>query len=412
MDLRERALTPSFTEGALAPAIWMRPDSSLAAAGIEGESVVARVRVVAMLLLMIAPTWNITHAPEVPIYVAGFVVTLSATLIAIIIWRLIGRGRWRPWVGFASSAFDVTMVSTALVSFYVVGSPLVALNSSVTFEMYFLAITATSLRYDARICITSGALAIVQYGGMWAIAASRVDLADPAYVADAGPYLPVDLATRLVLMAIATLLAITLVRRAQRLLYLAARDRLTGLYNRGHFDRALDGAVETAARSGRPLALAILDIDHFKQINDQYGHASGDKAIRTIAERLQKATRRTDLVARYGGEEFVVLMPETPPDLALLRMDAIRLGIADEPLDLGDGPTITIDFSAGIAGTPADHETIAAPGREGSTRAERLLLLADKRLLEAKRTGRARCIGSGVPEGPQIPWRTPIRNAE
>ena len=145
---------------------------------------------------------------------------------------------------------------------------MVALNSKVTFEMYFLAVTATSLRYDARICLVAGLLALGEYGGLWAYAATHYDLYNPVYANESGPYSPVDLSTRLILLGIATILAVTIVRRAQRLLYLASRDRLTGLFNRGHFDRALRAAMESASRSGQPLSLAILDLDHFKQVND------------------------------------------------------------------------------------------------------------------------------------------------
>jgi len=380
----------AYTAGAGAPPIWARPDPALAAAGIEGELVVARVRVVAMALLMLAPTWNIIHHPGVPIHVTGFAVTLTASVIAVLIWRLLRGGRWRPWVAFASSAFDVSMVSTALVSFLIVGSPLVALNSNVTFEMYFLAVVATSLRYDARICIVAGVLALVQYGGLWAYTAARYDLHAPAYAAPAGPYSPVDLTTRLILLGIATILAVTIVRRAQRLLYLAARDRLTGVFNRGHFDRALAAAIDGGGRSGQPLSLALLDIDHFKQINDAHGHARGDEVLIQVAERLARAMRRTDLVARYGGEEFVVLLPGTPREAALARIESLRQAIAAEPIALGDGVELTINFSAGIAGLPADAE---------ATSPKALLQAADERLLLAKRTGRGRCLGSGTAAG-------------
>jgi diguanylate cyclase (GGDEF)-like protein len=277
------------------------------------------------------------------------------------------------------------MVSTALVSFLVVGSPMVALNSKVTFEMYFLAIVATSLRYDARICLMAGLLALGEYGGLWAYAAARYDLQNPAYVSQSGPYSPVDLSTRLILIGIATILAATIVRRAQRLLYLASHDRLTGLFNRGHFDRALGGATESAARGGQPLSLAILDIDHFKQINDLHGHAVGDRTLCQVADWLSRAMRRTDMVARYGGEEFVILMPGTSPGAALVRMETLRREIAATPIDLSDGQTLTVDFSAGIAGTPADVE---------ATTPKALLTCADARLLAAKRAGRGRCIGS------------------
>ena len=378
------AVRAAATAAAEAPPIWARPDPALAAAGIEGELVVARVRVIAMALLMLAPTWNIIHHPGVPIHVTGFTVTLVASFIAVLIWLLLRGGRWRPWIGFASSAFDVSMVSTALVTFLVVGSPLVALNSNVTFEMYFLAVLATSLRYDARVCIVAGLLALGQYGGLWAYSAANYTLAAPAYAVDAGPYTPVDLATRLVLLGIATILAVTIVRRAQRLLHLASRDRLTGVFNRGHFDRALAAAMDGAGRSGQPLSLALLDIDHFKRINDEHGHAHGDAVLIAVAERLAGAMRRTDLVARYGGEEFVVLLPATPQAAALARIEALRQAISAEPITLGDGAEFHINFSAGVAGTPLDAEV---------TSPKLLLQTADTRLLMAKRAGRGRCIG-------------------
>jgi diguanylate cyclase (GGDEF)-like protein len=365
--------------------IWSQPDPSLAAAGIEGEYVVARVRAVAMALLMIAPTYNLVADPGVGMHIAGFAVTLFATIASFGIWWLLRIGEWRPWVGFASSAFDVSMVSLALTSFLFVASPLVALNSTVTFEMYFLALVATSLRYDARICIVVGALAIAEYAALWGFAAARYDLYDPGYIAEAGPYLPVDLWTRLILLAIGTLLSVTIVRRAQRLLYLASRDGLTGLFNRGHFDRTLASVMDQATRDKQPVALALIDVDHFKQINDVYGHPIGDRVLVQIAELLADSMRRTDIVARYGGEEFVILMPNTARDSALLRTEALRQEVAAAALTLGDGRTLHINFSAGVAGTIADAE---------ATSPKSLMHVADRRLLTAKRLGRARCLGT------------------
>ncbi len=382
-----RAVTPPemLTPAAIEPALWARPDPALAAAGIEGELVVARVRMVAMALLLIAPTWNILRQPETAMYVTGFAVTFGAALVSAWIWWRLRADRWKPWIGFATSAFDVSMVSLALVSFLLVASPMIALNSTVTFEMYFLAIVATSLRYDARICIVVGLLALAQYGGLWLFASARFDLHDPRFVVTAGPYVPIDLTTRLILIAITTLLSVTIVRRAQRLLYLASRDRLTGLFNRGHFDRALAAALNTASRDGRPLALALIDVDRFKQINDVHGHALGDRALQRVAELLQREMRRTDIVARYGGEEFVILLPGTTPELALARIEVLRKEVYGTPIDLGDGTTLTINFSAGVAGVPED----AKPDE-----AKLLVSAADRRLLAAKRSGRGRCLGS------------------
>jgi two-component system, cell cycle response regulator len=368
-----------------APAIWAQPDPALSAAGIEGEFVVARVRVAAMGLLLLAPTWNLIDNPRLQMNVTGFLVTVAAAVVSVGIWWVLRSGFWQPWVSFVSSAFDVSMITLALISFLMVASPLIAINSKVTFEMYFLAVVATSLRYDARICIVIGLLAIVQYGGLWLFAATRYNLRDAAYIAAAGPYDAVDCATRLILLSVATILSVTIVRRAQRLLYLASRDRLTGLYNRGHFDRALVAAIDTAARDGRPLALAILDIDHFKRINDEHGHDEGDAALRRVAELLSASMRRTDVVARYGGEEFVVLMPGTTGTNALARIEALRQDVVNTPIILRGGNTFRMNFSAGLAGIPDDAVRVSPKD---------LVTLADQRLLSAKRNGRGQCIAS------------------
>jgi diguanylate cyclase (GGDEF)-like protein len=391
----------SLTEDG-APTLWARPDPALAAAGAEGEFVVARVRVVAMGFLLLAPTWNLVTAPEQQIHVTGFAVTLIAALVSVAFWWILRDGRWRPWVSFASSAFDVSMVSAALTSFLIVASPMVALNSTVTFEMYFLAIVATSLRYDARICLVIGLLTVSEFGALWLFAATRYDLHDPRYIGASGPYSVVDLATRLILLGVATVLAITIVRRAQRLLYLASRDRLTGLFNRGYFDRALLSASELASRDGSPLSLALLDIDHFKQINDVHGHELGDRALRQVAERLAASMRRTDTVARYGGEEFVVLMPGTTSEVALARIEVIRQDVSDAPIFLGEGQTLRINFSAGIGGIPDD---VAASNPKA------LISIADQRLLVAKRSGRGRCVGSDGPDDLSPPLAVRERGA-
>src|SRR5512134_3936008 len=170
------------------PPLWSRPDPALASAGVEGEGLVARVRLAAMALLLIAPTIKLVRDPANPVHLWGFAVVVTAAVCAIAIWWKLRRGWWRPWIGFASSALDVTLVTTALTTFLLVDAPMTALNSKVTFEIYFLAIAATSLRYDPRICLSVGALALVEYGALWAVAALRLDLSDPIHFGDSGAY--------------------------------------------------------------------------------------------------------------------------------------------------------------------------------------------------------------------------------
>jgi diguanylate cyclase (GGDEF)-like protein len=378
---RETSPQNDYRNGTLprVDALWQRPDPALAAAGVEGEWLVARVRLVAMALLLITPTYKLVVYPQVPVFVWGFWVTFTAALAALAIWWALWRGLWRPWLGFASSALDVSLVTTALVTFVFVGSPLVALNSKVTFEIYFLAIVATSLRYDARICLSVGALAVAEYGALWAFAAIRYDLGDPTYAVGVGEHAVIDQITRLILLTAAVVLAYAIVRRAQRLLQLAARDRLTGVYNRGQFDQALAHEVERALRDGQPLTIAVLDLDHFKRINDTLGHAAGDKVLIGIAARLTQGVRSTDIVARYGGEEFAILFPQTTRDAAAVRVEALRALVAALPLRLAGGQNLRVTCSAGIAELPTDGSDDAL-----------LLALADRRLLAAKRAGRDR----------------------
>ena len=361
-------------------AFWQqRPDPALAAAGVEGEVLVARVRLVAMALLLITPTWKLFRYPEVGIFVWGFWVTFVAAVAALAIWWTLRRGHWRPWLGFASSTLDVSLVTTALVTFLFVGGPLVALNSKVTFEIYFLAIVATSLRYDRRICLSVGALAVAQYGSLWAYAAYNYDLGDPTYAVGVGEHAVVDQVTRLILLTAAVFLSYAIVVRAQRLLQLAARDRLTGMYNRGQFDLALAREVELASRRGRVLTIAVFDVDHFKRINDTLGHPAGDVALIEIAARLAAGMRSGDIVARYGGEEFAILFANTTREEATARVEGLRWRVAASPLSLTDGQQLTVTCSAGVAELPSD-------GIEPAV----LLASADRRLLAAKRAGRDR----------------------
>lgn len=358
---------------------WQRPDPALAAAGVEGEWLVARVRLFAVTLLLITPTYKLILYPQIPVFVWGFWVTFSAALAALGIWLALRRRFWRPWLGFASSTLDVSLVTTALVTFVFVGSPLVAINSKVTFEIYFLAIIATSLRYDERICIGVGLLAVAQYAALWAFAAFRYDLSDPVYAQGIGEYSVVDQVTRLILLGASVMLAYAIVRRAQRLLHLAARDRLTGVYNRGQFDLALEFEVERAMSLGHELTIAVLDLDRFKSINDTFGHAAGDRVLVEVAARLARSMRATDMIARYGGEEFAVLLPQTNRAAAAVRVEALRAQIAAFPMLTAEGEELTITCSAGIAELPMD-------GLDAGT----LLARADRRLLAAKRAGRDR----------------------
>lgn len=166
---------------------------------------------------------------------------------------------------------------------------------------------------------------------------------------------------------------------------LAMVDPLTGAFNRRYFDAHLPRMLSTATGIYKPLTVLMIDIDHFKKINDTYGHASGDSALKTVVERVMNSVRPSDLVARMGGEEFAVLMPETPLAAAQSIAERLRARVADTPIALADEQktAITVTVSIGCACVQNDdpQETPAS-----------LLARADAALYEAKQTGRNKVV--------------------
>ncbi len=163
-------------------------------------------------------------------------------------------------------------------------------------------------------------------------------------------------------------------------LELAITDQLTGLYNRRYMETHLKGLVRKAEASGKPLSILMMDIDHFKKVNDTHGHAIGDEVLREFASRLQRNVRGLDLACRYGGEEFIVLMPETPAKFALMVAERLRQDVADLPFDTESGD-LDITISIGMATLVAENET-----------GEAMLKRADDALYEAKGGGRNRVV--------------------
>jgi diguanylate cyclase (GGDEF)-like protein len=169
----------------------------------------------------------------------------------------------------------------------------------------------------------------------------------------------------------------------QRLLQVTRRmaevDGLTGVCNRRHFQVLLAREIERSLAAGAPLSLVLADIDHFKQVNDRYGHPAGDAALLHVARILSRRPRRSDVVARYGGEEFAVLLPGTTLEAAQALADELRREIEAAPASIGPGTPITVTASFGVAALP-DH----------GTREPELVGAADRALYRAKQGGRNR----------------------
>ena len=168
--------------------------------------------------------------------------------------------------------------------------------------------------------------------------------------------------------------------QADLLRQMAFIDGLTGVFNRRRFDEALDVEWRRARRNGEPLALVMIDVDHFKLYNDQFGHQAGDDCLRQIAVAMRRCLRRPgDLLARYGGEEFICLLPGTDVDGARIVADA--LGEAVEALALKAAPAAShpqVTISRGVAATTVSDD-------DGSTA---LKQAADTALYQAKHSGR------------------------
>ncbi|MCJ2121106.1 sensor domain-containing diguanylate cyclase [Methylobacterium sp. J-077] len=163
------------------------------------------------------------------------------------------------------------------------------------------------------------------------------------------------------------------------------RDHLTGVSNRAHFFEVAERHRVRSLQDGGPLALIVLDVDHFKRVNDEHGHAAGDAVLREVARRCEAELRPEDVFARLGGEEFVALMPGTPLLAAAAIAERLRTSLARELIDAG-GIQLRITASFGCSALDTDPTASLAD----------LLAAADGALYQAKRTGRDRVASSGA----------------
>ena len=182
----------------------------------------------------------------------------------------------------------------------------------------------------------------------------------------------------LVLLMHATLMALVVTRLLGRLQQLARRDALTGLLNRRAMHAALDQHARQHRRAGDTFSVLMIDVDHFKDVNDRHGHEAGDRALQHISRLMAQALREQDRLARFGGEEFVVLLPASKLARALAEAESLRLQVRGQPLQL-EGRTVPLSVSIGVAEWAGSREDLS-----------RLLARADDALYRAKRLGRDR----------------------
>lgn len=168
---------------------------------------------------------------------------------------------------------------------------------------------------------------------------------------------------------------------SDQLYQLACTDGLTGLFNRRHLNTVLDQEIPRHLRYGMPFSIALIDVDHFKRVNDEHGHATGDRVLASIAATLKARVRRADVVARYGGEEMCIVLPSTGSVGAMILAERLRQALQDHVHGDEQGRELRVTASFGVA---------SAEVRDPELDGQQLLTRADQALYAAKRAGRNR----------------------
>lgn len=177
----------------------------------------------------------------------------------------------------------------------------------------------------------------------------------------------------------------------RRLQAISMTDPLTRLRNRRYFDDKLNREAQRGKRQRTPLSLLVVDIDHFKRVNDLHGHPAGDAVLKQVASTLKDSLKReTDVVARIGGEEFCMLLPNTPPEGAQHVAELVRLAVEEDPVALPDGSRLNLTVSIGVSTLQPDQDVLP----------DRLIEVADTALYQAKSAGRNRVVFLPIPAQP------------
>lgn len=357
------------------------PNALMLEFGAGGELLVAKLRAGLSLALLLLPLVNIVTGEYMPSEgiagMFGVILAVAASQILLLLARQQRRFRWLPWL---TTSYDVSL-TTLVLALLAPSSLAASLNSMVVWVFYLVAVCMTALRNDGRLTLYTGALAMLQYAALAAAVFALAQTPEQLASADYGTARLSNVLQRLLLIAIVTAITATVVYRMQRLVELSGTDGLTGLPNRTLLVHRFPGLQDDAREHGGSLALGLINLDYFRRINDEVGHAIGDRALRHAVGVLREGLEEGDLLVRLGGEEFVLLMP-LPTGRAWERLEALRRSLATRPfIASADADPLRITFSAGLASWPQDGADLS-----------QMMRRADLRLSRAKQEGRNRVV--------------------
>lgn len=357
------------------------PDALMLEFGAGGELLVAKLRAGLSLALLLLPLVNIVTGEFMPTEgiagMFGVILAVAASQILLLLARQQRRFRWLPWL---TTSYDVSL-TTLVLALLAPSSLAASLNSMVVWAFYLVAVCMTALRNDGRLTLYTGLFAMLQYAALAAAVFALAQSPEQLASADYGTARLSNVLQRLLLIAIVTAITATVVYRMQRLVELSGTDGLTGLPNRTLLVHRFPGLQDDAREHGGSLALGLINLDYFRRINDEVGHAIGDRALRHAVGVLREGLEEGDLLVRLGGEEFVLLMP-LPTGRAWERLEALRRSLATRPfIASADADPLRITFSAGLASWPQDGADLS-----------QMMRRADLRLSRAKQEGRNRVV--------------------
>ncbi len=353
-------------------------DTLLLEANYSGERLIALIRVTIHSLIGLIPfILYFVFEDNRPEVIISLAIALSACIIAIFSYWLIRKQIHVNAVGWVLTALDISVVSLVLFLVAIYSNPLIATNSLVIWQIYGVLIFSTTLRLNPQITLFAGLLAIAQYFLLIVFFVYRFDLSDLVKESiEYGAFSWYIQVARIIILILFTLVAYSFVARARKLVIYSGTDSLTGLKNRAYFEHVFPAEVAKSCKSKRPLSFVFMDFDHFKNVNDKFGHAVGDLALQAVADVLQRFTERSSQVARWGGEEFVIFYPNHTKEEVLNIIVQIRKELS-QGVEVRPNLILNLKLCAGIVECPAESEDPIS-----------IITLADDRMLQAKSNGR------------------------